>query len=113
MMMLMRVGSTVSAVTRKVYDLIGSPTIPAIPLLTAAGYVLAESAAAERLVGEVPLGPAFLVPLPPRGEFAPHEQELLAGAGPHVGVEQPQVRELLRGSSRHLREERFLPGSYW
>lgn len=43
-------GSPVSAVTRKVYDLIASPTLPAIPLLTAAGYVLAESAAAERLV---------------------------------------------------------------
>ncbi len=43
-------GTPVSAVTSKVYDLIGSPTLPAIPLLTAAGYVLAESAAAERLV---------------------------------------------------------------
>ena len=43
-------GTPVSAVTRKVYDLIASPTLPAIPLLTAAGYVLAESAAAERLV---------------------------------------------------------------
>ena len=43
-------GSPVSAVTRRVYDLIASPTLPAIPLLTAAGYVLAESAAAERLV---------------------------------------------------------------
>jgi len=43
-------GTPVSAVTRKVYDLIASPTLPAIPLLTATGYVLAESAAAERLV---------------------------------------------------------------
>jgi tripartite ATP-independent transporter DctM subunit len=43
-------GSPVSSVTRRVYDLIASPTLPAIPLLTAAGYVLAESAAAERLV---------------------------------------------------------------
>jgi C4-dicarboxylate transporter DctM subunit len=43
-------GTPVSAVTRRVYDLIASPTLPAIPLLTAAGYVLAESAAAERLV---------------------------------------------------------------
>ena len=43
-------GTPVSAVTRKVYDLIGSPQLPAIPLLTATGYVLAESAAAERLV---------------------------------------------------------------
>jgi C4-dicarboxylate transporter, DctM subunit len=43
-------GTPVSAVTRKAYDLIASPTLPAIPLLTAAGYVLAESAAADRLV---------------------------------------------------------------
>ncbi len=43
-------GTPVSAVTRRVYDLIASPTLPAIPLLTVAGYVLAESAAAERLV---------------------------------------------------------------
>jgi tripartite ATP-independent transporter DctM subunit len=43
-------GDPVSAVSRKVYDLIASPTLPAIPLLAAAGYVLAESAAAERLV---------------------------------------------------------------
>ncbi|MGE5360828.1 MAG: TRAP transporter large permease subunit [Bacteroidales bacterium] len=43
-------GDGPSAVTRKVYDLIASPTLPAIPLLAAAGYVLAESAAAERLV---------------------------------------------------------------
>ncbi|MBW7933405.1 MAG: TRAP transporter small permease subunit, partial [Gemmatimonadaceae bacterium] len=40
----------VAAVTAEVYRLIDSPTLPAIPLLTAAGYVLAESAAAERLV---------------------------------------------------------------
>ena len=40
----------VAAVSAEVYRLIASPTLPAIPLLTAAGYVLAESAAAERLV---------------------------------------------------------------
>lgn len=40
----------VAAVTAEVYRLIDSPTLPAIPLLTAAGFVLAESAAAERLV---------------------------------------------------------------
>ena len=39
-----------AAVSAEVYRLIASPTLPAIPLLTAAGYVLAESAAAERLV---------------------------------------------------------------
>ena len=39
-----------AAVSSQVYRLLASETLPAIPLLTAAGYVLAESAAAERLV---------------------------------------------------------------
>jgi C4-dicarboxylate transporter, DctM subunit len=43
-------GSTVASVSSPVYRLLASETLPAIPLLTAAGYVLAESAAAERLV---------------------------------------------------------------
>jgi tripartite ATP-independent transporter DctM subunit len=43
-------GVPVSQVSSRVYQLISSPTLPAIPLLTAAGYVLAESTAAERLV---------------------------------------------------------------
>jgi C4-dicarboxylate transporter DctM subunit len=43
-------GTAVASVTRPVYGLIASPTLPAIPLLTAAGFVLAESGAAERLV---------------------------------------------------------------
>ncbi|MEK6629726.1 MAG: TRAP transporter large permease subunit [Acidobacteriota bacterium] len=43
-------GTPVAAVSAEVYRLIASPTLPAIPLLTAAGYVLAESGAAERLV---------------------------------------------------------------
>lgn len=45
-----RDGVPVSQVSSSVYRLIASPTLPAIPLLTAAGYVLAESTAAERLV---------------------------------------------------------------
>ena len=45
-----REGTPVAAVSAEVYRLIASPTLPAIPLLTATGYVLAESAAAERLV---------------------------------------------------------------
>ena len=45
-----REGTPVAAVSAEVYRLVASPTLPAIPLLTAAGYVLAESAAAERLV---------------------------------------------------------------
>ena len=43
-------GTPVSAAPAEIYRLIGSPTLPAIPLLTACGYVLAESRAAHRLV---------------------------------------------------------------
>ena len=43
-------GTTVAAVSSQVYRLLASETLPAIPLLTAAGYVLAESDAADRLV---------------------------------------------------------------
>jgi C4-dicarboxylate transporter, DctM subunit len=43
-------GTPVSAVSAEVYRLVASPTLPAIPLLAGAGYVLAESDAAERLV---------------------------------------------------------------
>jgi len=43
-------GVPVSQVSSAVYRLIANPTLPAIPLLTAAGYVLAKSDAAERLV---------------------------------------------------------------
>jgi C4-dicarboxylate transporter, DctM subunit len=45
-----RDGTPVAAVSAEVYRLVASETLPAIPLLTATGYVLAESAAAERLV---------------------------------------------------------------
>jgi len=40
----------VTAVTAEVYRLISSPTLPAIPLLTGCGYVLAESGASSRLL---------------------------------------------------------------
>jgi len=58
----------VSAVTAEIYRLMVSPTLPAIPLLTACGYVLAESRASLRLVrffralfGWMPGGVAVLV----------------------------------------------------
>jgi tripartite ATP-independent transporter DctM subunit len=61
-------GTTVAAVSSQVYRLLASETLPAIPLLTAAGYVLAESAAADRLVrffralfGWMPGGVAVMV----------------------------------------------------
>jgi len=40
----------ISAISAEIYRLISSPTIPAIPLLTACGYLLAEAQAAQRLV---------------------------------------------------------------
>ena len=61
-------GTPVSAVTADVYRLMVSPTLPAIPLLTVCGYVLAESQASTRLVrffralfGWMPGGVAVLV----------------------------------------------------
>jgi hypothetical protein len=61
-------GTPVSAVPAEIYRLNASPTLPAIPLLTACGYLLAESEAAERLVrffralfGWLPGGIAVLV----------------------------------------------------
>jgi C4-dicarboxylate transporter, DctM subunit len=61
-------GVTVSAVMADVYRLMVSPTLPAVPLLTACGYVLAESNASLRLVrffralfGWMPGGVAVLV----------------------------------------------------
>lgn len=40
----------IAAVSAEVYRLVASPTLPAIPLLTAAGYILAEGGASARLV---------------------------------------------------------------
>jgi len=61
-------GTPVAAVTADVYRLMVSPTLPAIPLLTVCGYVLAESNASMRLVrffralfGWMPGGVAVLV----------------------------------------------------
>lgn len=45
-----REGLPVAAVTAEVYRLISSPTLPAIPLLTATGYVLADSNSSLRLL---------------------------------------------------------------
>ncbi|MGD0310235.1 MAG: TRAP transporter large permease subunit [Acidobacteriota bacterium] len=45
-----RESTPVAAVPAEVYRLMNSPTIPAIPLLAACGYVLAESQASTRLV---------------------------------------------------------------
>jgi tripartite ATP-independent transporter DctM subunit len=63
-----RDGVPVSAVTADIYRLMVSPSLPAVPLLTACGYVMAESQASQRLVrffralfGWMPGGVAVLV----------------------------------------------------
>lgn len=43
-------GTAPTAVSAEIYRLIASPTLPAIPLLTAAGFILAESKASTRLL---------------------------------------------------------------
>ncbi len=43
-------GTPVASVPAETFRLVVSPTLPAIPLLTVAGYVLAEGAASKRLV---------------------------------------------------------------
>jgi tripartite ATP-independent transporter DctM subunit len=68
LMLFWREGAPVSAVSAEIYRLVGSPTLPAIPLLTATGFVLAETEAPRRLVnffrallGFIPGGVAVLV----------------------------------------------------
>ncbi len=63
-----REATPVSAVSAEIYRLIASPTLPAIPLLTATGFLLAETRAPQRLVrffhalfGFMPGGVAVLV----------------------------------------------------
>jgi C4-dicarboxylate transporter, DctM subunit len=50
MILFWRESTPVSAVTAEIYRLIASPTLPAIPLLTATGFVLADTQAPHRLV---------------------------------------------------------------
>ena len=68
MMLFWRESTPVAAVTAEIYRLIASPTLPAIPLLTVTGFVLAETRAPQRLVrffhalfGFMPGGVAVLV----------------------------------------------------
>jgi tripartite ATP-independent transporter DctM subunit len=63
-------GTTAAAIPVETYRLVVSPSIPAIPLFTLAGYVLAEGGASRRLVrvfrawfGWLPGGLAFVVTL--------------------------------------------------
>lgn len=68
LLLFFREGTPVSAVSAEIYRLVASPTLPAIPLLTGCGYILAESRSSERLVrcfrglfGWMPGGVAILV----------------------------------------------------
>jgi C4-dicarboxylate transporter, DctM subunit len=60
--------ASIAAIPTATFNLVSSPTLPALPLLTAAGYVLAEGGAARRLVraykglfGWMPGGVAVMV----------------------------------------------------
>lgn len=68
LLLFFREAAPVSSVSVEVYRLISSATLPAIPLLTAAGYVLAEGESSKRLVrffralfGSLPGGVAVMV----------------------------------------------------
>ncbi len=62
-----------------------------------------------RIVEQVPVEARVVVPLLPLAELPSHEEELLAGQGPHVRKEEPQVRRHLPGVvSRHFRDQRLL-----
>lgn len=50
LLLFFRDGTPVAAVSAEVYRLIASPTLPALPLLTACGYILAEGGASRRLL---------------------------------------------------------------
>ena len=57
---------------------------------------------------ECPVELRVVVPFGPLAEFAPHEEQLLAGHRVLVAVKQPQVGELLPVVAGHLRDERPL-----
>jgi hypothetical protein len=60
----------------------------------------------ERVLEHVPVERAGAVPLGALAELGTHEQQLLAGMGEHVGVQQPQVGEALPLVARHLVDHR-------
>jgi tripartite ATP-independent transporter DctM subunit len=68
MLMFFSEGTPIAAVPTETFRLVASPTLPAIPLLTLAGYVMSEGGAAKRLVaayqsvfGWMPGGLAIMV----------------------------------------------------
>ncbi len=50
MALFFRDGTPIAAVPTETFSLVSNPTLPAVPLLTVAGYVLAEGGSARRLV---------------------------------------------------------------
>ena len=50
MVLFFHAGTPIAAVPTETFSLVASPTLPAVPLLTVAGYILAEGGAARRLV---------------------------------------------------------------
>ncbi len=61
---------------------------------------------------KMPVEAGVPVPLPPLPYFSPHEDELLAGLGVHIGKEEPEVGKFLPEVAGHLIEKRALPVDY-
>ena len=85
-------GTPVASVPAETFRLVVSPTLPAIPLLTVAGYVLAEGGAGHDHAGVRRAGPALAGagrrdrrgrPVPGRGG-APSPGRLARGGDDHV-----------------------------
>ena len=57
---------------------------------------------------QIPLHRRVAFPLRPLPKFTSHEQQFFSWVGPHVGIQETQVGELLLRVSRHLVEQRSL-----
>src|SRR5579872_6546226 len=61
-----------------------------------------------RLGEQMPIEAGVVIPFAPLTELAAHEEQLLARACPHIGVERAQVGELAPAVARHFVEQRAL-----
>jgi hypothetical protein len=69
----------------------------------------ALQAAVRGILQQMPVEAPFVAPLPLLSDFAPHEQQLLAGLHVHIAKEQPEIRPSLPRVTGHLAQEGALP----
>ena len=62
----------------------------------------------QRFAQQLPVEPDIVVPLALLSELAAHEQQLLAGVGPHESEIGSQISETLPAIARHLADQRTL-----